>query len=576
MTRGAIVAAFAILMANLCLAQDVTGVWVGVPANGGALGRMKRIMVRLSKDRNGELTGVAYGGPTGDMALACTSISLTGWKLTFTINGPDLIGSMSFVGDLSGDGNSIEGWLLSDRLKLARVGRARNAKSLPEKADAPPAAHEASPANATPDGNAEPAVVLSRALGKLVGTGLRLLQYTCLETIERTYYSEPVKKPGTDLMTEPPTNATSCGGRGFNKDGHLAMDMEDRLRLEVAVADGKEIHSWAGASGFDSRSVFELVRSGPKSTGAFGTELIDIFENRGAHYNFLGRKREGSRDLLEYAFEVSFEASHFFASAGNEWKKTAYRGSFEIDAATADLARVSIETAELPADTQMCRIRNVTDYRYAQVGNGQFLIPRKSEFDTVSPNANETRSVTTFSACREFTAESSLVFEGQAPAAAAKAGPKTAAALPPGLSLTLALTSLIDTSTAAAGDAISARVTKAVRAPGSKEILVAAGAIVHGRILDMQHQFSSSQFQYSVRYDTLEQNGTVAPLEIELERQLKVEQHPKNGFVSRGTEFSLSPVAATDETGSWFAVSAASGRYVIPEGFESKWVTVAR
>ena len=271
---------------------------------------------------------------------------------------------------------------------------------------------------------------------------------------------------------------------------------------------------------------------------------------------------------------MPLEASHFFASAGNEWEKTAYFGSFEIDAATAELARVSLETAELTTDTQMCRIRTVTDYHYAQIGNGQFLIPRQSQFDTVSPNASETRSVTTFSACHEYTAESSLVFDGQAPAAAVKAAPKTAPPLPPGLSLTLALTGPIDVGAAAAGDAVSARVTKAVRAPGSKEILVAAGAVAHGRILNMQHQYRSSQFQYSVRYDTLEQNGVVAPLAIELEREVKAEQHARIGFVSRGTEFSLSPVAATGESGSWFAVSAGSGGYVIPVGFESKWVTV--
>jgi hypothetical protein len=590
MTRTAIVATFAILLANLCLAQDVTGNWAGVlleapgaPAvlNGGLFMRLTQIVVGLSKGRNGELKGVIYGGAKEEFALECTSISLTGSKLSFTIKGLPLNGAMSFVGTLSDDGNSIEGWLSSYRLKLQRVGRARNANSPSAKVDAPPpapeaspTAPEASPATAPPGSNAEPSAILSRALAKLAGTGQRLLQYTCRETIERTYYSEPVGKLGTDLMTEAPTHANSCDGREFSTDGHLTLDMEDRLRLDVAVAGGKEIHSWASASRFDSRSVYDLVRNGPKSTGAFGTVLIDIFENPGAHYTFLGRKSEGSRDFLDYAFDVSLDASHFLVSAGNDWKKTAYFGSFEIDAATSELARVSLETAELATDTQMCRLRTVTDYHYAQIGNRQFLIPRQSQFDTVSPNASETHSVTTFTACHEYTAESSLVFDGPAPAASEKAAPKTAPPLPPGISLTLALTGPIDVGAAAAGDAVSARVTKAVRAPGSREILIAAGAIAHGRILNMQHRYASSQFQYSVRYDTLEQNGTVAPLTIELEREVKVEQRARNGFVSRGTEFSLSPVAATGETGSWFAISAGRGGYVIPADFESKWVTV--
>jgi hypothetical protein len=587
------VATFAIFIANLCLAQNVTGDWVGAPPSGGPLGRLKRITVRLSKDRKGELKGVMYAND--DVVYDCTSISLTGSKLSFTIKGSSALsassgvsahggglplrGSMSFVGVLSDDGNSIEGWLLSERLKLERVGRARSSKSPPTK-NAPPSPPEASAATTmpgtTPGGNAEPSAILSRALAKLAGTGQRLLQYTCRETIERTYYSPPVKKLGSDLMTEAPTNANSCDGRGFSTDGHLALDMEDRLRLEVAVADGKEIHSWASASEFDSRSVYDLVRNGPKSTGAFGTVLVDIFENPGAHYTFLGGKSEGSRDLLDYAFDVSLEASHFLVGAGNEWKKTSYFGSFEIDAATAELARVSLETAELTTDTQMCRLRTVTDYHYAQIGNGQFLIPRKSEFDTVAPNASETRSVTTFSACHEYAAESSLVFDGQAPAAAVKAAPKTAAPLPPGLSLTLALTAPIDVTAAAAGDAVSARVAKAVRAPGSNEILIAAGAIANGRILAMQHWYNPAKFQYSIRYDTLEQNGSVSPLAIQLEGELSAGQHSSNRLSTRGTEFSLSPPVTTSETGSWFAVTARSGGYVVPVGFESKWVTVGR
>ena len=66
MARGAMVATFAICTANLCLGQDVTGNWVGTAPAGGPLGRMKRITVRLSKDRKGELKGVMYIGAQND------------------------------------------------------------------------------------------------------------------------------------------------------------------------------------------------------------------------------------------------------------------------------------------------------------------------------------------------------------------------------------------------------------------------------------------------------------------------------------------------------------------------------
>jgi hypothetical protein len=281
-----------------------------------------------------------------------------------------------------------------------------------------------------------------------------------------------------------------------------------------------------------------MIPNGPMSTGAFGSALVDIFENTGARYTFTGGKSEGPRNLFEYAFEVPFEASHSSVRAGDEWIKTGYRGSFQLDAATSDLKRLTVETDQLPLETKMCRHRTVTDYHYAPIGDGHFLIPLKSGFDVLKPDGDETRSVTTFSACHEYAAESSVVFGEEGPSASATVTPKAAAPLPPGISLTLALLEPIDTRTAAAGDAVSAKVTKAVRAPGSDQILVDAGAVAHGRITQMEHQYKSSQFLFAIRYETLEQRGAVSPLSIQLDRELKAEQvRGRSGLAIRARSF---------------------------------------
>jgi hypothetical protein len=69
----------------------------------------------------------------------------------------------------------------------------------------------------------------------------------------------------------------------------------------------------------------------------------------------------------------------------------------------------------------------------------------------------------------------------------------------------------------------------------------------------------------------------VAPLTIELDRELKAEQaRTRNGFATRGSEFSLPALAAPGESGSWFAFPAVSGHHVMPAGFESRWMTVTR
>ncbi len=574
MMRRALMVTFAAALLQAQETPEITGNWAGrlarniMPWLGDlAAGGGKRVIVNFTKGRHGELTGMIYDGSHAAAGFDFTSISWIGNRLSFTIKPPG--GAMSFSGTLSEDGNFIDGWLQGVALKLERANHVHVPENVAK--NQPGKLTIAIPA--VPAGDSS--TVFTRALEKLAGTARHLLKYTCLETIDRTYYSEPAKKIGAGLMTQGPANA--CDGKRFLDNRDLTLDARDRLRLEVAVAGGTEIHSWPTASRFDSRSVFQMVSTGPISSGAFGTLLVDIFENSGTQYRFVEKRRDGSRELFEYSFVVAPAVSHYSVRAGNGWKVTGYSGSFEIYAETAELAHLVIETDQLPPESQMCRDKTEIDYHYLLIGDSQFLLPSKSVFETVSPNETETRSITTFSACHEYTAESSLILEDAATTAAAKVAPKTAEPLPVGISLTLALLTPIDTQYAAAGDAISAKVTKAVRAPGSNKIVVQAGAIAHGRILQMRHQYSSSQFLFSIRFDTLDQKGALSPLSIRLDRDLKQEKaHSKSGLTTRGAEFSLPPPQATGESGSWFSAPARNGGFVMPAGFESKWITVAQ
>jgi hypothetical protein len=249
---------------------------------------------------------------------------------------------------------------------------------------------------------------------------------------------------------------------------------------------------------------------------------------------------------------------------------------FRIYAATGDLARLVVETDQLPPQARLCRARATIDYQYMLIGHGAFLIPRQSQLETLSPDGGETSSVTAFSNCHEYTAESTVSFDGQEPAGQERTSPQTTALLPPGLTLTLALLSPVDTNIAAAGDPVSARLTNAVHAPNSDRILVPAGAIVHGRILQMRHQYSSSQFLVSIRFDTIETNGGVSPLSIRLARQLQsTNARTQSGLRQRSPEFAL-PALGSGEAGGLFAAPTRSGRYVFPAGFKSEWTTVAQ
>lgn len=419
--------------------------------------------------------------------------------------------------------------------------------------------------------------LLAQASEKVLSSLHRLPKYTCLETVERAYYVLPFyvlerEKHATPTMTEAPPVASCLESHA----GELILDATDRVRVEVAAAGGREIHSWPAASHFDTGPFDQLVPSGPLSTGSFGTTLFDVFANPGTQMNFSSRASATSGGVFQYSFRVPANVSHYFVKGTVGWQVSAFSGSFEIQAPAAELTRLVLETDHLPTNTGMCRLQISTDYHIVPIGDGKFLIPRRSQFHTFDIDGGETDSVTEFSACREYTAESRLSFDEQdTPSGIVNTKPKRVIAVPPGASLTLALVGAIDLSTAAAGDPVSARVVHPVRAAKSKEVLVPANSLVRGRILVMRHEFITSEYLVSIRFDTLESEGAVSPLSVRLDREIRAAaKRNAEGFSARGTEFSLPPPASV-EPASHFTFPAKRHPYVIPAGFQSKWTTVA-
>ena len=134
------------------------------------------------------------------------------------------------------------------------------------------------------------------------------------------------------------------------------------------------------------------------------------------------------------------KASHYQVKmTGGIWWNTAYSGEFEISADSADLAHLTEDTGTLSADSGMCRAETAIDYHYEKVGDGGFLIPQQARLRTSRMDGSSTMSVTTFSACHEYTAESTIRFDDvdspseEKAASAAKAAEKASAAFAGGL-----------------------------------------------------------------------------------------------------------------------------------------------
>src|ERR1700678_502918 len=93
--------------------------------------------------------------------------------------------------------------------------------------------------------------LFQKARAKVLDNARRLPRYTCVENILRAQYM-------------PPRGALAAFRRPVSQ-GALAV--RDRLRLDVAVVNGDEIFSWAGAGKFETHDVAKLVGRGASGSG---------------------------------------------------------------------------------------------------------------------------------------------------------------------------------------------------------------------------------------------------------------------------------------------------------------------
>lgn len=408
-----------------------------------------------------------------------------------------------------------------------------------------------------PRGRPAPAdETLQKALAKLQATTANLPSYACIETVERRYFEHG---KAASSCEQPPAASTET------------LQSLDRLRLDVTVADGREIYSWPGATRFDMRDVNEIIRQGPIGTGSFGSHLLAVFFNQRVTYEYAGEQESGGRKLLEYRFRVPLDASRYRVNTGEQWQTIAYQGRFWVDADSLQLERLSLEADSLPPASSICQLTAELEYRNLPIGSDALLLPSRSELRLVFDDQHQTDNVTTFSACRKYQAESQLVFgdEPQTESAAQSRVVRAPLALPIGLPVELALTAPIDMATAAAGDPVAAQVVKPVRRTASNGTLIEAGAVVRGRLTRVErHLLPRPYYLVAISFNRIEWQGTVSPFAARAEENPDLVRELGATATGNGGGFRYWNVGT-------FLFPSHKPQYVIPAGFQMKWTTLA-
>jgi hypothetical protein len=370
---------------------------------------------------------------------------------------------------------------------------------------------------------------------KVLDNARRVPRYTCVQTIDRNQYRRR---------------------RSLDSTGYLMW--RDRLRLDVAVLDGRETFAWAGARQFETTDIEQLTSSGSSGSGDFATFLSSVFGLETTRISLL-REEKSPTDLSAlFGFDVPVNTSRYvYRSHGRgERRVIGYHGTFLVDERNAELKRLTVEADHFPAGEEMYRVEDTMDYHRVKIGDGEFLLPETSKMNIVFYDGQESRNETHYSNCREYGAESSISFDDAGDSSSsADTGNPAQRKLPPNLLLQIGLKSPIRSETAAAGDAVTAVILRDVKG------VARANDIVHGRILRLEQFVSPSpRWILAIRFNTIEHNGVEQALDL---TPIDDGNRPRRYAI----------LTERRPDGGGVFIFAQSGNLVLDQKFHSEWET---
>ncbi len=309
--------------------------------------------------------------------------------------------------------------------------------------------------------------------------------YTCVETIQRTYYWEQ----------------NSCAA-----DGHRSKPreyMHDQLRLDVAVSESNEIFAWHGENKFVSTDITKVIPNGPKSSGQFVGFLQGIFRTPGVLFTFKGTSQLQNKPVYSFDYIVQLLRSTYTLKGRNGASIVPYHGSFSVDTSNFQLVRLNIIVDDPPSKSGICSADTEIEYQLVDIQGHQSLLPSSFVLKIVADNDLYTVSRTNYAQCREFLGESTLHFTAVDPGAPAVKQHVVDQPLPAGLILKATLDTPINDKDSYIGDAVQATLAEPLTLPGSNRA-VPKGAALHGVISQMeQHSDNLMYWLVGIKFERL-------------------------------------------------------------------------
>ena len=342
--------------------------------------------------------------------------------------------------------------------------------------------------------------ILERVRQNVTRQVAKSVNYTCVQTVDRTSFANT-----RDLLT-------GCAYESNQPDKREIM--HDRLRLDVAVSRGKEIHAWHGEGKFSGSSrIGDVVGRGTVSSGEFIGFLGNIFSRPGIRFEYAGEFTTNGEKTYSFNYTVPLSSSGYHVGTRHGNPVIPYHGSFSVRAADFKLASLIVIADDIPKSSQLCSVETEMQYQIANISGQESLIPALFILKVDDETHTYEVSRSEYSQCRAFGAESTIRFDGNGSSATGSAtAPEREQFIPAGKVLQVGLRTPIDDRTSYTGDLVKGVLLRAVKLGGTPPV-IPKGSEVRGVITLLEdHQEPKHFHLLTIRWDELSFGTTVLQL----------------------------------------------------------------
>jgi hypothetical protein len=407
-------------------------------------------------------------------------------------------------------------------------------------------------------------LTLARVMSHIAEQMKKVPAYTCVQETVRTARAPSAKK----------------------------FERVDRLRLEVVLSGNRELYAWPGDSDFSDAAINELVRGGAINSGSFGLFTRHLFLSKTVSFEFKGETAIDGRAAFEYGFRVPQFLSGYTMLTPGAAGISGYEGRFRADRESHELVTLTVNAIDIPPGVPYAESQLSIRYRRVPDLEGMSL-PAHAVLIAKDLAGREFRNETTFTNCREFRAQSTILVEdvssqllsgpvrtdsSERPVSQEKHEPAPVPAgkpLPAGLQVKIRTDSPIDFSTAAVGDRVRGVVTDNVVHEGS--VLLPKGTPLDGRLVRFERERADA-FLISIRFSGYEIQGRRYPFYARLDsagrRKLRLVD------VGGGGPYAVRPPSVahvSEPLSDWERNNNSfySSQSKLSRGFHMTWVTQA-